>query len=100
MQAFTISKKDKGKGIQKNNDYKNVPTQNTFHPLTNFPPLPYNTIVTKPPAKPSQDNYFLRFTKQLFLTSYKIALTNLFIGDLVQRSFGDCHHLGDQPQKT
>jgi len=95
-----MSKKDKGKGIQKNDDYKLVPTRYKFLPLANFPPLPYKTIVTKPPTKPSHDNYFLKFIEYLFRTSYKIALTNLFIRDLVQRSFGDSHHLSDHPQKT
>ena len=79
-----MSKKDKDKGTQKNDDYKIVPTKNSFQSLANFPPLPYKTIVTKPPTKPYQDNYFLRFTEHIFLTSYKIALINLFFKDLVQ----------------
>jgi len=95
-----MSKKNKGEGIQKNDDYKIVPTKNSFQSLANFPPLPYKTVVTKPPTKPSIDNYFLKFTEHLFLTSYKIAPTNLFIKDLVQRSFGDSHDLGDHLQKT
>ena len=32
---------DKGKGVQKAKDYQlQVPTRNTFSPLTNFPSLP------------------------------------------------------------
>ena len=95
-----MSKKDKGKGTQKNDDYNLAPIRNTFQPLANFPPLPYKTVVTKPPTKPSQDNYFLKFTEHLFLTSYKIALTSLFIRDLVQWSFGDSYHLSDNHKKT
>ena len=51
-----MSKKDKGKGIKMNDDYKIVPTKNSFQSLANFPNLPYKTVVTKPPAKPSRDN--------------------------------------------
>ena len=79
-----MSRKDQDKGIQKDDDYKIVPTKNSFQSLANFPPLPYKTVVTKPLTKPSQDNYFLRFTEHIFLTSCKIAPTNLFLKDLVQ----------------
>jgi len=35
-------KKDKGKAMQKAEDYQlQVPTKNQFLPLANFPPLPY-----------------------------------------------------------
>ena len=54
-----MSKRDKGGGIQKADDYKIIPTENTFQPLPNFPPLPYKTIVIKTPTKNSHDNYFL-----------------------------------------
>jgi len=79
-----MSKKDKDEDIQKNDDCKIVPTKNSFQSRANFSPLPYKTVVTKPPKKPSQDNYFLRFTYHIFLISYKIAPTNLFFKDLVQ----------------
>ena len=59
MLVFTMSKKDKGKGIQMNDDYKIVPTKNSFQSLASFPHLRYKTVVTKPPAKPSRHNYFL-----------------------------------------
>ena len=74
-----MSKKDKGKGIQMDDDYKIVRTKNSFQSLAKFPPLPYKTIVTKAPTKPSRDNYILRYTEHLFLTSYKVSPTNLFI---------------------
>jgi len=44
-------KKDKGKVIQKAEDYQlQIPTQNQFMPLaqTQFPPLPYKTAITNP----------------------------------------------------
>jgi len=37
-----MSKKDKGKCIQKAEDYPFVPTKNTFQPIVNFPLLPTN----------------------------------------------------------
>ena len=74
-----MSKKDKGKGIQMDDDYKIVRTKNSFQSLAKFPSLPYKTMVTKAPTKPSRDNYILRYTEHLFLTSYKAAPTNLFI---------------------
>jgi len=95
-----MSKKDKDKCIQKNDDYKIVLTKNSFQSLADFPPLSYKTVVTKPPTKPSQDNYFLRFTEQIFFTSYKIAPTNVFFKDLVQWYFGNSHHLSNHPQKS
>ena len=79
MHVFTMSKKYNGKDTQTNDDYKIVPTKHSFQSLANFPPLPYKTVLTKPPTKPSRDNYFLRYTEHLFLTSYKVAPTNLFI---------------------
>ena len=59
MQVFTMNKKYEGNGIQTNDDNKIVPTKNSFQSLANFPNLPYKTVVTKPPTKPSRDNYFL-----------------------------------------
>jgi len=42
------NKKDKGKAVQKAEDYRlQIPVQNQFTPLT-FPPLPYKTAVTNP----------------------------------------------------
>ena len=58
------SKKDKGKAIQKAEDYQlQVPTQNQFTPLTQtqFPPLPYKSAVTNPTASPSVNDYTIRF---------------------------------------
>jgi len=76
---FTKSKKGKGKGIQKDDDYQIIPIKNTFLPLIDFPPFSYKTSVTNSLTKNSCDNYFARYTEQLFLTSYKIAPTNLLI---------------------
>ena len=50
--------KDKGKGIQKAEDYQlevpiKIPTHNQFQTLANFPPLPYKTIVSKPATEPA-----------------------------------------------
>ena len=46
--------KDKGKGIRRAQDYQlQIPTQNQFLPPTNFPPLPYKAIVSKPSTKPT-----------------------------------------------
>ena len=59
MHVFTMSKKYNGKDTQTNDDYKIVPTKHSFQSLANFPPLPYKTVLTKPPTKPSRDNYFL-----------------------------------------
>jgi len=53
-------KKDKGKAIQKAGDYQlQVPTKNQFLPLSNFPPLPYKSIVSLPPPAPSQNNSYI-----------------------------------------
>ena len=79
MHVFTMSKKYKGKDTQTNDDYKIVPTKNSFQSLANFPPLPYKTVVTKPPTKPSRDNYFVQYTEHHFPASYKVAPTSLFI---------------------
>jgi len=84
---FTKSKKGKGKRIQKDDDYQIIPIKNTFLPLIDFPLFSYKTSVTNSLTKNSCDNYFARYTEQLFLTSYKIAPTNLLIWDLVHRNF-------------
>ena len=64
-------KKDKGKGIQKAEDYQlQVPVQNQFAPLT-FPPLPYKQAVTNPTSSSSTNEYTIRFMEHLLLTSCK-----------------------------
>ena len=73
MSSSKDKSKEKGKGIRRAEDYQlQVLTQNQFLPLTNFPPLPYKAIITKPSTKPTQDNsYYIRHTEHLFLTNYK-----------------------------
>jgi len=66
-------KKDKGKAIQKAEDYQlQVPTKNQFLSLTNFPPLPYKTAVPNPaPSSNPNDAYIVRHVEHLLLTSCK-----------------------------
>ena len=52
MSGNKNSRNDKGKGIRRAEDYQiitptKLPLQNQFQPLTNFPPLPYKTAITK-----------------------------------------------------
>ena len=63
-------KKDKGKAVQRVEDYQlQIPTQNQFTPLNNFPPLPYKTAVTNPSPSNSADAYVIRHIEHLLLTS-------------------------------
>ena len=77
MSTSKNPEKDKGKGIRRAEDYQlevpiQLPTQNHFQALVNFPPLPCKTILSKPPTKPATDNTcYIRHTKHLFLTNYK-----------------------------
>ena len=67
-------KKDKGKVIQKAEDYQlQIPTQNQFMPLaqTQFPPLPYKTAITNPSSSNTTEAYMIRFREHLLLTSCK-----------------------------
>jgi len=53
--------KHKGKGIRRAEDYQlevpvQIPTQNQFQILANFPALPYKTVLSKPATKPTVDN--------------------------------------------
>ena len=64
MSSSKNNRKDKGKGIRKAEDYQlevplQIPTQNQFQTLTQFPPLPYKSIVAKPPTKPTVDNAYV-----------------------------------------
>jgi len=76
-----MSKKDKSKGIQRSDDSKiirhlgifqdiQVPIQNKFSSLTNYPPFPYKTVVTRTSTKP-HDLYHLKHTEHLFFTNLK-----------------------------
>ena len=82
--------KEKGKGIRRAEGYQlQVPTKNEFLPLTNFPPLPYKAIITKPSTKPTPDNsYYIRHSEHLFLTNYKTIPSPDIIKPLIKGTFG------------
>jgi len=103
MSSNKPSKKDKGKAIQKAEDYQlQITTQNQFTPLAqiNFPPLPYKTAVTNPSASNSADVYTIRFTEHLLLTSCKPPPPTNIISNIVQKSFGINHFATDDLRKT
>jgi len=80
------NKKDKGKAVQKAEDYQlQIPTQNQFAPLTNFPPLPYKTAVTNHPSSNPTDAYIIRYTEHLLLTSCKPPPPTNIISSIVQK---------------
>jgi len=90
-------KKDKGKAVQKAEDYQfQVPIKNQFQPLTNFPPLPYKTAVTKavPSANP-KDAYIVCHVEHLLLTSCKTLPTINVIPSILQKTFGPNHYATD-----
>ena len=68
MSGNKSKSKDKGKGIRRAEDYQiatptTLPLQNQFQTLSNYPPLPYKTVVSQPPSKPYIDNaYKVRFS--------------------------------------
>jgi len=72
------SKKDKGKEVQKAEDYQlQVSTKNQFLPLANFLPLPYKTTVTNPaPSSNPNDAYIIRHAEHLLLISCKNITTH------------------------
>jgi len=83
------NKKDKGKAIQRAEDYQlRIPTQNQFTPLTQtqFPPLPYKTVVTNPSPSNPADTYVIRFTEHLLLTSCKPPPPTNIISSIVQEN--------------
>jgi len=90
-------KKDKGKAVQKAEDYQlQVPTKNQFLPLTNFPPLPYKTAVTNPaPSSNPNDAYIVRHVEHLFLTSCKTLPTTNVIPGIIQKTFDSTHFATD-----
>jgi len=102
MSSHKNKGKDKGKGIQKAEDYQlkvptKIPTHNQFQALANFPPLPYKAVVSKPATKPAIDNsYYVRHTEHLFLTSYKTIPSPDIIKPLIQRT----HNKNIFPQMT
>ena len=85
------NKKDKGKAIQKAEDYQlQIPVQNQFTPLTQtqFPPLPYKTAVTNPNSSSSTNDYIIRHTEHLLLTSCKPPPPTKIIPSITQKTFG------------
>ena len=95
-------KKDKGKAVQKAEDYQlQVPTKNQFLPLTNFPPLPYKTAVTKPsPSSNPNDTYIVCHVEHLLLTSCKTLPTTNVIPSIIQKTFGSTHFATDDLRRT
>ena len=84
MNSSKPNKKDKGKAIQKAEDYQlQIPMQNRFAPLTqtHFPPLPYKA-----------ESYVIRHTEHLLLTSCKPPPPNNIIPSIAQKTFGPNHH--------
>ena len=78
-----------------------LPTHNQFQTLAQFPPLPYKSITTKPPTKPTVDNaYVVRHTEYLFRTNYKTMPSLDVIKPLVQKAFGKKHFATNHSQKT
>ena len=104
-----MSKKDRGKGIEKSDNSKiirhpgtfqdiQVLVQNKFDSLTNYPPLPFKTVVIGSSSKP-HDLYHIKHTEHLFLT-YLTTLSLPILRPLVQRSFGNFHYRSEYLVKT
>ena len=97
------NKKDKGKAVQKVEDYQlQIPVQNQFAPLTQtqFPPLPYKTAVTNPTSSSSTNDYIIRFTEHLLLTSCKSPPPTNIISSIIQKTFGPHHFATDDLHKS
>jgi len=56
-----------------------------------FPPLPYKQAVTNPTSSSSTNEYTIRFTEHLLLTSCKPLPPTNIISSIVQKSFGQHH---------
>lgn len=112
-----MSKRNKGKGIQKADDYKQVknpakaeqtkpvpsPTKNTFEGLSNFPPLPYKTVVANPPLqKIVQDSYNTNYGEDICLTAFESVPKNdhIVIRQILSKIFEVGHFQTDHPLKT
>jgi len=95
-------KKDKGKAIQKAEDYQlQVPVQNQFSPLqTQFPPLPYKTAVTNPSSSNPTDAYVIRHIEHLLVTSCKPPPPRNIISSITQKTFGPHHFATDDLRKS
>jgi len=97
------NKKDKGKTIQKAEDYQlQISVQNQFAPLTQtqFPPLPYKTAVTNPSSSSSINDYIIRFNEHLLLTSCKPPPPINIISSIIQKTFGPHHFATDDLRKS
>jgi len=95
-------KRDKGKGVQKAEYYQlQVPTKNQFLPLSNFPPLPYKSVVTLPPSSPGQNNsYVPRHIEHLFLMSFKTIPNTNVTASIIQKTFGNKHFVINDPRHS
>ena len=94
------NKKDKGKAVQKAEDSQlQISVQNQFTPLT-FPPLPYKNAVTNPSSSSSTNDYVIRFTEHLLLTSYKPPPPTNIISSVVQKTSGTNHFATDNLRMT
>ena len=95
-------KKDKGKAVQKTEDYQlQIPTKIQLQPLTNFPPLPYKTAVTNPaPSANPNDAYIVRHVEHLLLTSCKTLPPTNVIPSILQKTFGPNHYATDDFHRT
>jgi len=95
-------KKDKGKAVQKAEDYQlQVPTKNQFLPLQNFPPLPYKTAVTNSAPFPNpNDAYIVCHVEHLLLTSCKTLPQTNVISSIVQKTFSSIDYATDDPLRT
>ena len=96
------TKKDKGKAVQKAEDYQlQVPTKNQFLPLANFPPLPYKITVTNPtPTANPNDAYIVRHIEHLLLTSCKTFPPTNVIPSILQKAFGNNHFATEDLRRT
>jgi len=94
------NKKDNGKAVQKAEDYLlQIPVRKQFTPLT-FPPLPYKTAVTNPSSSGSTNDYVIRFTEHLLLTSCKPPPPPNIISSIVQKTIGTNHFATDDLRMT
>ena len=95
-------KKDEGKSVQSVEDYQlQVPIKNQFLPLSNFPPLPYKSVVSLPPPSPGQNNsYVPRYIEHLFLTSYKNIPNTNVTPSIIQKTVGSNHFATDDPRRS
>jgi len=76
--SLSKPKKDKGKAIQRAEDYQlTIPTQNQFQPLTQtqFPPLPYKNAIMNTKLRGIAHSFF----NQMFIHGSLISMNNVQI---------------------